>query len=120
MSADKTEIDTIVAILREFSDTEEEMQDLIGIFFATADQVLGTLQANSGKDGNAKEWSEAAHKLRGSAAMMKAGTLNALADKAEKLGSAPAPEKQKLLEDVRRAVDDIRAGLHGVCWKKAV
>jgi HPt (histidine-containing phosphotransfer) domain-containing protein len=110
MKTVKEELPGIIAVLREYSDGEDDMRGLAETFFATADDVLKMLEKSRGAS-DGQPWVEAAHKLKGSAAMLKADGLCALSEQAEQMGAAAPAEKDRLLADIHHAVEEIRTGL---------
>ena len=60
-----------LAGLKQYADNEEELNKFVDMFFIQSEEILKILQDNCA-NGENEEWTEAAHKLRGGAGMLKA------------------------------------------------
>ncbi|TNE27363.1 MAG: response regulator [Alphaproteobacteria bacterium] len=94
--------------LKAFMDDEDELQNYITLFITQSDKTVKILKNNC-KDGKCKEWSEAAHKLKGGSAMMGARNLRALCEKAQHMLDASADERKELFKEIQTAYKDVKA-----------
>jgi PAS domain S-box-containing protein len=99
-----------LAGLREFADSEKELRELVGIFFRQSEEIVAALRANC-TDGENAKWSEAAHKLKGGAGMLRAEKLRALCEEAQEMKAAAAAERMAILQEIEAAYSEVRAGL---------
>jgi HPt (histidine-containing phosphotransfer) domain-containing protein len=87
--------------LRHFAETEEEMREMISLFLSQSREIVETLKQSAPAGG--KDWVEAAHKLKGGAAMFGAAKLCSLCEQAEATGEASAAERARTLADMLKA-----------------
>lgn len=96
--------------LKQFSDTEEELQEYIEIFITQSDDTLSVLKKNC-TDGENTDWRNAAHKLKGGAGIMKAENLLLLCEKAEQLAEGTAADRRAVLAQIQNEYFKIRDAL---------
>lgn len=96
--------------LRQFADSEEEIRELVGMFLSQAEESLATLAALCGEDQSA-EWSEAAHKFKGGAAMLRAERLAALCSEAQEMVDPSPYARERMLARIRDAYAEVRQDL---------
>ncbi|MCE9508100.1 MAG: response regulator [Alphaproteobacteria bacterium] len=99
-----------LAALREFADNEADMRKLVTVFTQETEENLNELRENC-SDGYNQAWAEAAHKLKGGAATLKAEKLRALCEQARKMENAAAIERQAVLDKIQAAYDEVKSGL---------
>ncbi len=97
--------------LMEFTDNKNELHDYINLFIAQSDETVKILRENSNKGGENKIWSEAAHKLKGGAAMIGARRLRILCEKAQNMQDAPANDRVSMFEKIRESYDEVKQAL---------
>jgi len=93
--------------LRRFTLNDPDLeQEILGLF---AGQLPITIDALRGA-ASLKEWSVAAHTLKGSARAVGAWSIAAIAEEAERMASVPAPvERAALVECLEAAEVAVRA-----------
>lgn len=85
--------------LSDFAETPEELKNLILLFIQQSEETLDTLRLNC-TDGTNQPWVEAAHKLKGSAAVTKAVTLRDLCATAQQMDLASSTERRNILKKI--------------------
>lgn len=76
-----------------------DLKKLVDIFTNQWDEMMVTMRADC-IDGECKNWTEAAHKLKGSAGLCKAHVLQELCNQAQHMHSATAAERHALLDQI--------------------
>ena len=99
-----------VAELRKFITDEAEVRRMVDLFLDQTEAILKIFEANCA-DGPNTDWTEAAHKLKGGAAMLKEEKLKALCETAQHMNAASAEERRAILADIRDVCDDVRQNL---------
>jgi PAS domain S-box-containing protein len=102
----------VIDVLRGFADTDEELRDLVRAFLDGAQEMVGILEGQC-VAGENRAWTEAAHRLKGSAAMIQAEDLRAACVNAEALVTATAAQRNKALEAVKSALKTVTDELVG-------
>ncbi|MEZ0226226.1 MAG: response regulator [Alphaproteobacteria bacterium] len=92
--------------LRKFADTDKELRGFVTLLVSQSDETLQELQRNCG-DGENTRWTEAAHKLKGGAAMIGAEKLRRLCEKAQEMRTATSAEREAMFRDIRAAWEDV-------------
>ena len=100
----------VIAVLKDYADTDEELRELVGAFVTGAREVVAILQKNCA-DGENRDWVEAAHKLKGSAAMIRAEDLRSLCERAEGMTTATAADRKAMHGQIGSAVTKVTDGL---------
>ncbi|MEZ0225640.1 MAG: PAS domain-containing protein [Alphaproteobacteria bacterium] len=93
--------------LRQFADNESDMRRFLGMFMSQSEDIVKTLRDNCGAGRN-KTWTEAAHKFKGGAAMIKAERLRALCEQAQRMEEASEEERQDMLRKILAAYNEIK------------
>ena len=99
-----------LAALNAFAESEDELEDLIMIFLTQSESDMCKLRAEYA-DG--KKWAQIAHKLKGSAGMIKAQSLQALYESAERLQTAGEQERRQALAAIEAEYAAVREYLYG-------
>ncbi len=99
-----------LADLKAFMDDDEELQSYVTLFITQSDKTVKILQKNC-RDGVLPDWTAAAHKLKGGAAMMGAAKLRALCDAAQEMRDTSADERKKLFKEIQLAYKDVKKDL---------
>ncbi|MDY0008643.1 MAG: ATP-binding protein [Bdellovibrionales bacterium] len=86
--------------LAAFATKRGELAKLVAIFTQQSEAVLDILQ-NSCIDGPCDTWREAAHKLKGSAAVCNAHRLRDLCDQAQHMDDTTTPERREILQQIK-------------------
>lgn len=94
-----------------FGDDPEDEKMLFDLFFSTADEALNNLQQAITENDNEK-WRKAAHKIKGSAANMRAENLAAICTQAESDSDATQDQKDVLLKDIQDNITRVREYLN--------
>ena len=76
-----------------------DLKKLVDIFTHQWDEMMVTMRTDC-IDGECKNWTEAAHKLKGSAGLCKAHLLQELCNKAQYMHSATAEERHDILDKI--------------------
>ncbi len=100
----------IIDVLKEFAETDDELRGLANAFAGGAIEMQAILQAQC-TDGENHAWTEAAHRLKGSAAMIRAERLRAACEKAERMRTATLAERKAVLDAIREALREVMDGL---------
>jgi len=97
-----------LAELRDlFGDDPDDEKMLFDLFFTTAEESIQNLQAAIDENDNEK-WRKAAHKLKGSAANMRAVTLADICTKGEKEFENCADQKKERLNSINHQVSSLK------------
>ncbi|MCB1680790.1 MAG: Hpt domain-containing protein [Alphaproteobacteria bacterium] len=108
---DETSQPVDLSYLQEYTDgNEEALKELIEVFTETFMEELGQLKGAI-KDGESKEWSEVAHKLKGASAFVGAEHLRKLCAEAQKMVSASAADRSALYEKISLGYENVSAYL---------
>ncbi|MEZ0262290.1 MAG: ATP-binding protein [Alphaproteobacteria bacterium] len=91
-----------IAVLKGFADTKEELQRLVKLFGDQSESIIAVMAENCFAGEN-KTWVEAAHKLKGSAGMVKADKLRELCGQAQAMLDGEAEVRMALVDDIRAA-----------------
>ena len=91
-----------LGLLRRIADGREALLELIFRFVGDTEATLKVLQDNC-TDGENAAWTEAAHKLKGGAALLKAQTLTGLCEKAQGMAAASRQEREDILAQIRNS-----------------
>jgi len=102
-----------LSLLEQYADTNEDMCDFINSFLQQSTVKLKEMQDNC-TDGENKNWSEAAHTLKGGAGMIGAIDLQNLCAQAQNMKTATAQERTILLEDITQLYNAIHKSLEDV------
>lgn len=102
-----SEEDYDLTLLNQFASNEEDSRRFIEIFLEQSDHILTLLQKYC-RDGECNDWVEAAHKLKGGAAMIKAKRLSHLAAQAQAMRHASSFERKKILTRIEAAYENVR------------
>lgn len=94
-AADTTE----VAALRSLANDPSNLHDIAVLFIQQSDECIGILRAHC-IDGPCEEWVEAAHKLKGSAAVLRSEALATACDHAQALQEATSERRLEALEEI--------------------
>lgn len=94
-----------------FDGGSDEEKMLFDLFYETAAECCAKLQSSMDDD---EAWRKAAHKLKGSAANMRATTLAGLCYTAERSNTAGEDEKTQMLNGIRRELEKIKEYLSSV------
>ena len=97
-------------LLTSYSDNEEELSDFISQFLTQSNDSLKILEENC-IDGECKEWSEAAHKLKGGAAFVGAEKLRLLCAQAQEMKIASRQERKSVFKEIKRAYVEVKKQL---------
>lgn len=89
-------------------DDPEDKKVVVGLFATGAEESIGIMTAEL-HNTDSLAWKKAAHKLKGSAANFGANPLRALCLKAEELSEAGVEDKQRILDAIKKANEDINA-----------
>ncbi|TAL36155.1 MAG: Hpt domain-containing protein, partial [Alphaproteobacteria bacterium] len=79
-------------------------------FLAQSEDIIKTLRENC-EDGESAAWTEAAHKFKGGAAMIRAEKLRALCEQAQRMEDAPAKDRQGMLEKILASYNEVKSFL---------
>lgn len=82
-----------------FTTKAVDLKKLVDIFTHQWDEMMVTMRTDC-IDGECKNWTEAAHKLKGSAGLCKAHLLQELCNKAQHMHSATAEERHDILDKI--------------------
>ncbi|HEX2752081.1 MAG TPA: ATP-binding protein [Alphaproteobacteria bacterium] len=96
--------------LREVADSEDELRKFIELFTEQSTEILEKLAENC-HDGESAAWAEAAHKLKGGAAMIGAESLMLLCDRAQQMTLAAAAERRELCKMIHDAYEETSRAL---------
>lgn len=97
--------------LMAFVDDKSELRTYIDSFIAQSDETVKILRENRNKGGECREWAEAAHKLKGGAAMIGAEKLRKLCGRAQDMQTAPAKDRANIFNEIQLAYDEAKQGL---------
>ena len=112
---DPVSVDTLTPVdlpaLRELfgSDSEDERM-LFDLFFTTSDEAVESLKGAIDSDDN-QRWRKAAHKIKGSAANMRAEKLAFICAEAEGMYQATIQTKNSLLNSIQNEIAKIKKQL---------
>lgn len=98
--------------LRTFTDSEEEEKEFIAIFVQQSDLNMQTLETESVNE-EVKEWSEAAHMLKGGAGGLGAIKLQTLCDQAQHFNGTLA-ERQELFKKISDEYHHVKSYLRKI------
>jgi len=88
-----------LSLMKEYADTEEEVQAFAEMFIEQSLESLKLLKQNC-KAGENTVWVEVAHKMKGGAGMWGAESLRMLCEKAQSLNKATAKERKELYQKI--------------------
>jgi len=101
-----------LAELRDlFGDDPEDEKMLFDVFFQSTEESLSNLE-NAINDNEEDDWRKAAHKLKGSAANMRANELAAMCADAEKKHNADTDQKTNHLNAIKQEIELIKSFLN--------
>lgn len=103
-----------ISVLRGMAETAEEMRNIVGLFIAQSEQTLQTLRSHC-IDGASREWTEAAHKMKGGAALLQAKGLAELCETAQNMHTASATERHALLVEIATAYERLKILINQEC-----
>lgn len=103
-----------IQALRGMSESEEEMRDIANLFIRQSDDALKILQQYC-IDGASVDWTEAAHKLKGGAAVLGATRLAGLCDTAQNLHTASTEERHAVLEEITVTYETLKSVILREC-----
>jgi CheY-like chemotaxis protein len=89
-----------LALLRRIADGRDTLLELIFRFVSDTEATLKILENNCTEGENAV-WAEAAHKLKGGAALLKAESLVGLCEKAQGMAQASRQDREEILAQIR-------------------
>lgn len=96
-----------LSYLLEYTDGEPEaMNELMAMFYETAEGVLIDLKDNM-TEGENKQWSEAAHKLKGAAGFVGADELKTLCAEAQAMMTATQADRTILYEKIKNSYTQV-------------
>jgi CheY-like chemotaxis protein len=105
--------------LKSYATTEEDVRELLTLFLEESARTIDVLR---NIDGDSEKWAEAAHKLKGGAAMLKTERLRALCAKAQTMKSASRNERSSMLKDIEAeykiVIDAVRVVLEDKMFNK--
>ncbi len=102
-----------LTVLDEFADTNEEKASYCGLFMSNTDDALRDLE-NQCVDNGDRTWSEIAHRIKGSAAMIGAVQLAQLCDEAQISEYLTAEARSQKLAEIQTAYDQIKRALQNI------
>ncbi|HRI77066.1 MAG TPA: ATP-binding protein [Alphaproteobacteria bacterium] len=91
-----------IRALRAIADNASDLRGMAEMFITQSDETIGILRQHC-VDGESDSWSEAAHKLKGGAALLKSDELFALCEKAQNMHRATAKERSDILTKISAA-----------------
>ena len=96
-----------LGLLRKIADNKGMLLELILKFVADSDMTLAILRDNC-SDGDNHAWVEAAHKLKGGAALLKAEALRRLCEKAQSMAAATRAEREAIFGQIQNAYGAVK------------
>jgi CheY-like chemotaxis protein len=102
-----------LSLLRKIADDKETLLKLILRFVTESDTTLKILGDNC-ISGESNTWVEAAHKLKGGAALLKAETLQRLCERAQHMPAASEAERRAIFAQIEEAYGAVKALLERV------
>jgi len=96
--------------LKAFANNEEELRHLVDLFIRQSEDSLDILRQNC-LDGRSVPWIEAAHKLKGGAAVVTAKRLAHLCEKAQKMETSTARERKAVLNEISAEYNKVKEAL---------
>ncbi len=96
--------------LKTFMDDEEELRNYIDMFITQSEETMKILRDNC-TDGENNAWIQAAHKLKGDAAMIGAEKLRTLCEKAQGMKDSAAMDRSSIFGKILRAYEEAKDGL---------
>lgn len=99
-----------LGILKEYTDTPEEMKELIDVFIQQSDENLSHLEKFV-IDGECQEWMEESHKLKGGAGMVGAEKLRDLCAQAQNMINATAKDRNAIFTAIKSEYEQVKAYL---------
>ncbi len=81
--------------LRTYATTDDDARELLGLFLQ---ESMRSMEILKNIDDDCEKWTEAAHKLKGGAAMLKAERLRELCSKAQVMKSASRNDRSNMLK----------------------
>lgn len=96
-----------VAALRNLADNYQDFQKIAQLFIRQADECIQTLHQQC-KDGENEHWVEAAHMLKGSAAVINAGQLAMACETAQLLYDTTTQQRERALTEIQRHYSTIK------------
>lgn len=97
--------------LREYVDNDKDtIRELIGVFIETSLPEIQIMKENR-TDGENKNWSEAAHKLKGASGFLGAEPLRLLCEESQNMLIASAADRNQMMERIEAAYRDVCLGL---------
>ena len=102
-----------LSYLEEYTDNDpESLAELIGVFYETFSGDLDMLEKNI-TDGENKEWSQIAHKLKGSSGFIGAEKLKILCASAQNMQTASLDERRSIYQRIKEAYGAVCIFLQG-------
>jgi HPt (histidine-containing phosphotransfer) domain-containing protein len=98
--------------LAEFATNPERLRKLVDLFIQQSEETLDVLSKNC-SDGPNAAWTEAAHKLKGTAFLIKAKKLAVLCELAEKMASSTAAERKAVFGEITAVYTNAKTVLIG-------
>lgn len=96
-----------IELLKTYTDNHEEAVSFLSIFLSQSAETIEILRQNC-VAGQSPEWKEAAHKLKGGAAMIEAEHLRALCETAQSMGNVSQDKRLKMLTEIESAFNAIK------------
>ncbi|QQG35151.1 MAG: response regulator [Micavibrio aeruginosavorus] len=95
-------------LLREYSDTPEDIKNFINVFIRQSEESLEILEKHC-IDGDSRAWMEAAHKFKGGAGMTGAAKLQNLCAQAQEMQNSTAQKREKILKAIQDEYAKVKA-----------
>lgn len=89
---------------------ETELQEMISLFIRQSEETLQILHENC-LEGENQAWVEAAHKMKGAAALFQATALAELCQEAQEMSHATTAERQSIYADMHQTYIRLRTSL---------
>ncbi len=99
-----------VAALRQLADNPADIHDIALLFVQQSDECIGILRAHC-IDGRCEDWVEAAHKLKGSAAVLRSEALATVCDNAQSLHDATVTQREQALHEILIVYKELKSNI---------
>jgi|GEM_PF-2624954 len=96
-----------VSALRAIADNAADLRGMAEMFITQSDETISVMRLHC-VDGPCEIWCDAAHKLKGGAALLKSDILFDLCEKAQNMHSASAGERSDILSHICTAYGDLK------------
>ncbi|TAL27108.1 MAG: response regulator [Alphaproteobacteria bacterium] len=99
-----------ISLLEKLASNKDALRQLVAKFIEQSEDMLKILKDNC-RGGMNENWVEAAHKLKGGAALLQAEDFTALCERAQEMETASAQDREEILGKIQGAFSAIKTAL---------